>query len=61
MTMKIIIIIIIKANDRCTPLDLVHANANDEKYNNKVTRKWSQKALHGRHPYDFSQQYVDRI
>jgi len=48
---------------RCTPLDLVHAHANelptDEEYNNKVKRQWSQKALHGRHPYDLSQQYVD--
>jgi len=31
----------------------------DEDYNNKVKRQWSQKALHGRHPYDLSQQYVD--
>ena len=54
---------VVKANDRCTPLDLVRANANelptDEEYNNKVNRQWSQKALHGRHPYDLSQQYVD--
>jgi hypothetical protein len=28
-------------------------------YNNKVKSQWSQKALHGRHPYDLSQQYVD--
>ena len=52
-----------KADDRCTPLDLVRANANelarDEEYNNKVKRQWSQKALHGRHPYDLSQQFVD--
>jgi hypothetical protein len=52
-----------KADDRCTPLDLVHANANelptDEEYNNKVKRHWSQKSLHGHHPYDLSQQYVD--
>ena len=52
-----------KADNRCSPLDLVHANANeiatDEEYNNKVKRQWSQKALHGRHPYDLSQQYVD--
>jgi hypothetical protein len=33
--------------------------ATDEEYNNKVKRRWSQKALHGRHPYDLSQQYVD--
>ena len=42
---------------------MVGANANelptDEEYNNKVNRQWSQKALHGRHPYDLSQQYVD--
>ena len=54
---------VVKADDSCTPLDLVHANANelptDEEYNNKVKRQWSQKALHGRHPYDLSQQYVD--
>jgi len=41
---------------------LVRANANelptDEEYN-KVKRQWSQKALCGHHPYDFSQQYVD--
>ena len=44
-------------------LDLFHANENelatDEEYNNKVKRQWSQKALHGRHPYELSQQYVD--
>jgi hypothetical protein len=54
---------VVKADDRFTPLDLVHANANelptDEEYNNKVKRQWSQKALHGCHPYDLSQQYVD--
>jgi len=54
---------VVKADDMCTPLDLVCANANelptDEEYNNKVKRQWSQKALHGRHPYDLSQQYVD--
>ena len=48
---------------RYTPLDLVRANENelatDEEYNNNVKRQWSQKALHGRHPCDFSQQYVD--
>jgi len=56
---------VVKADDRCIPLDLVHANANelptDEEYNNKVKRLWSQKALHGRHPYDLSQQYVDIV
>ena len=52
-----------KADDRCTPLDLVGANVNelatDGEYNNKVKRQWYQKALHGRHPYDFTQQYLD--
>jgi len=33
--------------------------ATDEEYNNKVKRQWSQKALHGRHPHDLSQQHVD--
>jgi len=46
--------VVVKADDRCTPLDLVRANTNelptDEEYNKKVKRKWSQKALHGRHP-----------
>ena len=45
---------VVKADDRCTPLDLVRTNANelptDEEYNNKVKRQWSQKALHGRYP-----------
>jgi hypothetical protein len=45
------------------PLDLLHANENeiatDEECTNMVKRQWSQKALHGRHPYDFSQQHVD--
>ena len=54
---------VVKADDRCTPLDLVRANANElptnEEYNNKGNREWSQKALHSRHPYDLSQQYVD--
>ena len=54
---------VVKADNRCTALDLVRANANelptDEDYNNKVKGQWSQKALHGRHPYDLSQQYVD--
>ena len=55
--------VVVKADDRCTPLDLVRANANEiptgEEYNNKVKRQWYQKALHGRHPYDLSQQYLD--
>jgi hypothetical protein len=53
---------VVKADDRCTPLDLVHKNADElptDKYNNKVKRQWSQKALHGHHLYDLSQQYVD--
>ena len=54
---------VVKADDRYTPLDLVRANENelatDEEYNNKGKRQWSQKALHGRHPCDLSQQYVD--
>ena len=54
---------VVKEDDRCTPLDLVGTNANelptDKEYNNKFKRQWSQKALHGRHPYDLSQQYVD--
>jgi len=54
---------VVKADVRYTPLDLFLANKNelatDEEYNNKVKRQWSQKALHGRHPYDLSQQYVD--
>jgi len=37
--------VVVKADDRCTPLDLVGANANelatDEEYNNKVKRQWS--------------------
>jgi hypothetical protein len=54
---------VVKADDKCTPPDLVRAKANElptgEEYNNKVKRQWFQKALHGRHPYDISQQYVD--
>jgi hypothetical protein len=50
---------IVKADDRYTPLDLFRANENelatDEECNNKVKKQWSQKALHGRHPYDLSQ------
>jgi hypothetical protein len=53
----------VKADNKCTPLDLLHANENelttDEEYNNKVGRRWSQKALHGRHPHDLSQEPVD--
>jgi hypothetical protein len=54
---------VVKADDSYTPLDFIRANANelptDLEYNNKVMRKWSQKALHGRHSYDLGQQYVD--
>jgi hypothetical protein len=54
---------VVKADDRHTPLDLLHANGNelvtDEEYNNKVKRKWSQKNLHGRHPHDLNQKRVD--
>jgi hypothetical protein len=54
---------VVRADGRCTPLDLVRANTNelptDEQNNNKVKRQWSQKALHGRHLYDLCQQYVD--
>ena len=54
---------VVKADDRCTPLDLVRPNTNelpiDEEYNNKVKTQCSQKALQGHHPYDLSQQYVD--
>ena len=54
---------VVKADDRLTPLNLVYANANelptDEEYNNKGKGQWSQKALHGRHPHDLSQQHVD--
>jgi len=54
---------VVKADDSYTPLDFIRANANelptDLEYKNKVMRKWSQKALHGRHSYDLGQQYVD--
>jgi hypothetical protein len=47
---------VVKADDRYTPLDLFCANENklttDKEYTNKVKRQWSQKALHGQHPYD---------
>jgi hypothetical protein len=53
----------VKADNKYTPLDLLCANENelttDEEYNNKVRRQWSQKALHGRHPHDLSQEHVD--
>ena len=53
---------VVKVDDRYTPLDLVRANENelatDEEYNNNVKRQWSQKALHGRQPYDLSQHVV---
>ena len=54
---------VVKADNRYTPLDLVRTNENelatDEEYNNNVKRQWSQKALHGRHLCNLSQQYVD--
>jgi hypothetical protein len=54
---------VVKADDSDTPLDLFRVNENefatDEEYTNEVKRQWSQNALHGRHPYDLSQQYVD--
>ena len=54
---------VVKVDGRYTPLDLLRANDNelatDEEYNNRVKRQWSQKALHGRHPYELSEQYVD--
>jgi hypothetical protein len=54
---------VVQADDRYTPLDLFHVNGNklatDEEYTNKVKRQLSQRALHGRHPYDLSQQHVD--
>jgi hypothetical protein len=63
MIIIIIIIIIISADETYKPPDLFRANENelatDEEYNNKVKRQWSQKALHGRHPHDLSQQHVD--
>jgi hypothetical protein len=54
---------VVKADDRLTPLDLHHAHekelVTDEEYNNQVKKQWKQKALHGRHPHDLSQQHVD--
>jgi hypothetical protein len=53
---------VVKRDNSYAPLDLVRADENelatDEEYNNKIKRQWSQKALHGQHPYDLSQQYV---
>jgi hypothetical protein len=53
----------VKADNKDTPLDLQHAKENelntDKEYDNKVRRQWSQKALHGRHPHDLSQEHVD--
>jgi hypothetical protein len=53
---------VVKADNKYTPLDLLHANENElsteEEYNNKVRKQWSQKALHGRHLHDLSQEYV---
>jgi hypothetical protein len=54
---------VVQADERYTPLDLFRVNENeittDKEYTNKVKRQWSQKALHGQHPYDLSQQHVD--
>jgi hypothetical protein len=54
---------VVQADDRCKPLDLFHVNENeinrDKEYTNKGKRQWSQKAIHGQHPYDLSQQHVD--
>jgi hypothetical protein len=54
---------VVKADNKYTPLDLLRANENeittDDTYNKKVRRQWSQKALHGRHPRDLSQEHVD--
>jgi hypothetical protein len=54
---------VVKADNKYTPLDLLRSNGNeltrDGKYNNKVRRQWFQKALHGRHPHNLSQGYVD--
>jgi hypothetical protein len=54
---------VVKADDRYAPLDIFRANENElatgKEYTNKVKRQWSQKALHGRNPYDLSQQYID--
>jgi hypothetical protein len=54
---------VVKPDNKYTPLDLLRANENelttDEEYNNKVRRQWSQKALHGRHPHNLSQEHVD--
>ena len=53
----------VKADNTYTPLDLIHANKNelttDEECINKVKRQCSQRALHGRHPYELSQQFVE--
>jgi len=54
---------VVRVDDKCTPLDLVRAKVNelptDEENNNKVKKQWSQKALHGRNPYDLNKHYVD--
>jgi len=54
---------VVQADGRYTPLDLLYANeselATDEEYTNKIKRQWSQKALHGQHLYDLSQEHVD--
>ena len=54
---------VVNVDDRYTLLDLFRSDENelvtDEEYNNKGKRQWFQKALHGRHPYELNQQYVD--
>jgi hypothetical protein len=55
---------VIQADGRYTPLDLFHVNENeittDKEYINKVKTQWSQKDLRRRHPYDLSQQHVNK-
>lgn len=56
---------VVKADNSYTPLDLLHATeANtitDTEYTKLIIRQWSQKALHGRHSLELSQQHVDLI
>ena len=51
---------VVKADDRYTALDFVRASEDelttDKECNNNFKRRWYQKALHGRYPYDLSQQ-----
>ena len=51
---------VVKADDRCTPLDSAQMQMNSSQMKNIIVkRQWSQNALHGRHPYNLIQQYVD--